>query len=176
MKIGIISDTHDNAPALDWIISYLNQHNISTAFHAGDLISPGNLILFEKKYHGELHFVFGNNDGERAKLAELAQQSKKITLHRQGMNLTFEHKRIFMHHYSSIGELMAQSGEFDLVIGGHDHTFRVKEYGDTLFVNPGSTTLLDAVLGDRSEKDNGFVILDLETMEHVRVMVGYRLS
>lgn len=171
MTIALISDTHDNTPALDWIISYLNQHEVSTAFHAGDLISPGNLKLFEKKYNGELHFVFGNNDGERAKLTELAQQSKKITLHRQGMNLTFERKKMFMHHYSSIGELVAQSGEFDLVIGGLDHTFRVREYGNTLFINPGTTTLVDEVLGDRSEKDKSFVILDLKTMEYERIMV-----
>lgn len=43
MKIAIISDTHDNSPAIVWIIEYLNENGITMALHAGDMINPGIL-------------------------------------------------------------------------------------------------------------------------------------
>lgn len=66
MKIAIMSDTHDNTPAIVWMIEYLNEQKIKTALHAGDMINPGILYRFRDHYLGQLHFVFGNNDGEKA--------------------------------------------------------------------------------------------------------------
>lgn len=49
MKIAIISDTHDNTPAIVWVIEYLNDQGISTAFHAGDIINPGIIRRFHEQ-------------------------------------------------------------------------------------------------------------------------------
>lgn len=172
MKIAIISDTHDNTQAVDWIIKYLHQHQITLAFHAGDIINPSNINLFEKTYQGELHFVFGNNDGEQGRTIRNISGSKKTFCYHEAMDKEFSGKRIFMNHYSSIVELVAQSNLFDVAIGGHDHNYRTKQYGKTLFVNPGTTSLADFYLGFRDESDKSFVVVDLETMEHERVMIA----
>jgi putative phosphoesterase len=171
MKIAIISDTHDNAQAVTWIIDQLNQQNISTAFHAGDIINPGIIKLFEEAYKGELHFVFGNNDGEMGRALKNIAQSNKTFCYFEAMDKELAGKRIFMNHYSSIVELVAQAEVFDLAIGGHDHNYRTKQYGKTLFINPGTTSLADYYLGRREKSDKSFVILDLQTMEHQRVMI-----
>lgn len=171
MKVAIISDTHDNSPAIVWIIEYLNQHNVSTALHAGDIINPGIIKRFIENYQGHLHFVFGNNDGEMALLSQRAAAAENCTCHLDVMKLELEDKKIFMNHYSRVSEAMANSNEFDVCIGGHDHRYRVEKYGETLFINPGNTTTKDKWLPQPADEESSIVILDLKTMDTERVMV-----
>lgn len=171
MKIAILSDTHDNTPAIVWIINYLNSHAIPMAFHAGDMINPGILFRFRDHYNGHLHFVFGNNDGEHALAERRSSESDNLTCHLSEMQLEIEGKKIFMNHFSSISELVAKSGEFDLTIGGHDHNYRVIKHAACLFVNPGNTVTKDEWLPQAEDRESSFVILDLVTMEHERVML-----
>lgn len=171
MHIAIMSDTHDNTPAIVWIIEYLNEHKITTALHAGDLINPGILHRFREHYRGQLHFVFGNNDGEQALLERRATASKNITCHLSEMRLEIEGRKIFMNHYSSISESVAKSGEFDIAVGGHDHLYRVIRHGNCLFVNPGNTVTKDKWLPQEPDKLSSFVILDLASMAHERVVL-----
>ena len=76
-----------------------------------------------------------------------------------------------MNHYSDISEVVAKSGEFDICIGGHDHQYRVVTHGKSMFINPGNTVTKDKWLPQEADKESSFVILDLETMEHERIMV-----
>lgn len=175
MKIAIISDTHDNSPAIVWIIEYLNEHKIPVALHAGDLINPGILFRFRDHYQGEFHFVFGNNDGEQTIAAQRSTEAKNITCHWHYADLEFDNRKIFMNHYSTIGEKIVKSGEYDLVIGGHDHQYRVIEHENSLFINPGNTVTKDKWLPQAADHESSFVILDTESMKHERVMVPTNL-
>jgi uncharacterized protein len=40
MKIGLISDTHDNIQSLHNAISLFNGKQVSFVFHGGDILSP----------------------------------------------------------------------------------------------------------------------------------------
>ncbi len=171
MKIAIISDTHDNFPAAVWIIEYLNSHKIPVALHAGDIINPGIIHRFIEHYTGNLHFVFGNNDGEKARLALKAEAASNATCHHSDMHLELDGKKIFMNHYSTIGELVAHSGTVDVAIGGHDHKYRVIPHGKSLFINPGNTVMQDKWSTDTVEKTIGFVILDTNDLSHERVTI-----
>ena len=171
MKIAIISDTHDNTPAIVWIIEYLNLHGISVAFHAGDMINPGVIRRFAQHYKGHLHFVFGNNDGEQALLEQRADAADNLTCYRQEMQLELGSKSIFMNHYSSLSENIAKSEVFDVCIGGHDHLYRVKNFGKSLFINPGNTVTKDKWLHQEPDKESSFVVFDLATLKHERVML-----
>lgn len=171
MKIAIISDTHDNTPAIVWIIEYLNQNNIEIALHAGDMINPGILYRFRDHYEGHLHFIFGNNDGEQTLAERRSNDADNLTCHNNEMQMKFEGKKIFMNHYSTISEPVAKSGDFDVAIGGHDHLFRVEKFDNCLFINPGNTVTKDKWLPQEPDKESSFVILDLETMEHERIML-----
>jgi hypothetical protein len=174
MNIAIISDTHDNLAAVQWIIEYLNRQEIITAFHAGDIIVPGVVKMFADHYKGHLHYIFGNNDGEQAKHMEIVQKNPdKLTLYLwAGMSQEFAGKKIFMNHYSEIAELVAKSGEYDLCIGGHDHQYRVIKHGNSLFVNPGNTLVKNSQQEEEtSDFQHSFVVLDLQNMTHERVMI-----
>src|SRR3989344_3654248 len=104
MKIALISDTHDNSPAVTWIIEYLNQNKIPVTFHAGDIINPTIITRFRDHFQGHLHFVLGNNDGEVMMLTQIADQAKNLTCHNKEMSLEIEGKHLFMNHYSTFAE------------------------------------------------------------------------
>lgn len=171
MKIAIISDTHDNTPAVVWIIEYLNEQNISVALHAGDLINPGIISRFIQHYQGHFHFIFGNNDGERTRSERQAASSDNATCHIEEMRIELEGKSIFMNHYSSISEEVAKSGTFDICIGGHDHEYRTNKHSKSLFINPGNTVTKDKWLPQEADKESSFVVLDLNTMNVERVLL-----
>ena len=171
MKIALISDTHDNTPAIVWIIEYLNQNTIETALHAGDMINPGILYRFKEHYNGHLHFIFGNNDGEQALAERRSDDAENLTCHLHELRTTIAGKTIFMNHYSSISESVAKSGEFDICIGGHDHQYRVNTHGTSLFINPGNTVTKDKWLPQEPDKESSFVVIDLKIMEYERVLL-----
>lgn len=171
MKIAIISDTHDNTPAVVWIIEYLNQHGIKLALHAGDLINPGILYRFQEHYLGHLHYIFGNNEGELLLAERRSATADNITCHNTMFRSEIAGRQIFMHHFSEVSELVAQSGQVDLAIGGHDHRFRVVEYGQTVFVNPDNTVTKDKWLPQEADKESSFVVFDLKTMQAERIML-----
>src|SRR3989338_2881615 len=174
MKIAILSDTHDNTQAIVWIIEYLNQQKINICLHAGDIINPGILFRFRDHYQGTLHFVFGNNDGEHAIWERRSSEAKNVTCHLNEMRIELNGRKIFMNHFSSIGESVVKSGDFDLVIGGHDHRYRVIEKNSSLFMNPGNTVTKDKWLPQSQlpqDKESGFVVIDLKTMKFERIML-----
>lgn len=175
MTIALLSDTHDNTPAIVWIIEYLNEHHIEMALHAGDMINPGILFRFRDHYQGHLHFVFGNNDGEQAIAIRRTAETKNLTCHLQEMRLELDGKKLFMNHYSSISESVAKGGEFDVCIGGHDHQYRVVPHGSSLFINPGNTVTKDKWLPQAADEESSFVLLDLVTLKTERIMVPTNL-
>ena len=46
MKIGLISDTHDNIQNIRKAISLFNDKNVSFVIHAGDIVSPEAVEAF----------------------------------------------------------------------------------------------------------------------------------
>src|SRR5215213_7004454 len=69
MKIGIISDTHDDIDNVQNAIEIFREERVECIIHAGDFIFPGVIDEF-KKLKDELPLssiigVLGNNDGEK---------------------------------------------------------------------------------------------------------------
>lgn len=62
MKIGLISDTHDNIQNIQNAISLFNDKHVSFVIHAGDIVSPEAV---EASTGMKLIGVLGNNDLER---------------------------------------------------------------------------------------------------------------
>ena len=72
MKIGIISDTHDNVPKVKEAVTIFNEEGVDLVIHAGDYIAPfavAPLNNLKCDYVG----VFGNNDGEKLGLNRVSQ-------------------------------------------------------------------------------------------------------
>jgi uncharacterized protein len=64
VKIGVISDTHDDIENTEKAIKIFNLKKVDHVFHAGDYVYPGVISLF-KKLNKETKFcgVRGNNAG-----------------------------------------------------------------------------------------------------------------
>ena len=133
MKIGVISDTHDNLPKIKKAVELFNKEGAQLVIHAGDIIAP-----FAAEAMSELRCrviaVLGNNDGEKIILARKFEDIGE--LHANMAQIEISGKKIAVVHYSDSVEALVASGQFDIVIYGHTHKIDVRQ-GKTLVVNPG---------------------------------------
>jgi uncharacterized protein len=131
MRIGILSDSHDNMPAIAKAVGVFNDMEVAHVLHAGDLVSPFVSIPL-KELNMDFTAVFGNNDGERVGLANVF----KGRIHRPPFALEIAGKKVLlMHEPDTLGALVA-SGHFDAIVYGHTHEPDIR-IGRTLVVNPG---------------------------------------
>jgi uncharacterized protein len=65
MKIGIISDTHDDLDSVRQAVLLFKKENVDLVIHAGDYVYPGVVEKFADLPNARLVGVLGNNDGEK---------------------------------------------------------------------------------------------------------------
>ncbi|NLV75093.1 MAG: metallophosphoesterase family protein [Chloroflexi bacterium] len=135
MRIAIISDIHDNLWELQRVLQTISAHDALLCL--GDFCSPFTLTTIAEGFHGPVHAVFGNNDGDRLALARVAERAPNLTLHGFSMHLLLDGRRIAGNHYPEIAQPLAESGQYDLVCHGHDHQRCHDRIGETWLVNPG---------------------------------------
>ncbi len=153
MRIGIISDSHDDMTAIEKAVDLLNAENVSHVIHAGDLTSPFTFELFSG-LRCKLTGIFGNNDGDRLLLREKSGGN----LFPQPLIMPFDGKRTVVVHEPDLVNALADSGHYDLVIYGHTHRPDTRKMKGTLIVNPGKLARLH-------KGGSTFAILDMESME-----------
>ncbi len=157
MKIAILSDTHDNLETLTRALPGLQEAD--AVLHCGDVCSPFTLKrLAEGIGATPVHLVWGNNDGDRRMLAEIAAQAGNAHLHGEFADFTLGDLRVAMSHYPEVARAVAASGQYGLVCYGHDHHAHEERLGATLLLNPGE---LAGVLTGRAT----WVLLDTATGE-----------
>ena len=133
MKIGIISDTHDNMPKIAAAVHLFNDEKVDLVLHAGDFISPitaDKFATLESSFIG----VFGNNDGERLYLTKRFEKIGPI--YPDYHEFEFDGKRGVIMHEPKFIDALVKSGAYDLIIYGHTHEIDIRE-GKTLVINPG---------------------------------------
>ncbi len=134
MKIGILSDTHDNLPKIKKAVEIFNQEKVELVLHAGDFTSPFTSKEF-KNLNSPLKGVFGNNDGDKLYLQEKFKEIGELYV---GVYQTIlNNKNIIMLHKEELIDALAKSQKFDLIIYGHTHRFDLRKIGGTLIINPG---------------------------------------
>jgi len=131
MKIGIMSDSHDNLPAIAKAVSVFNDAEVSLVIHAGDLVAP---FVSRPLADLEMDFVavFGNNDGERFGLSRVFGEK----IHRPPYELDYNGKKILILHEPDNLDALVASGYFDAIIYGHTHDVDIRK-GRTIVINPG---------------------------------------
>lgn len=142
MKVAILSDAHDGLANFKQALKTIHDMGIKTVLFCGDFNAPPMLLPFKDFPDMKAEVVFGNNDGDRFRMAMLAQNIPNITLHGEYAALEVGGKRIGMTHYPFYAEAMAKSGDYNMVAFGHDHEARVLNFGDCLAVNPGAMNML----------------------------------
>ena len=136
MKIAILSDTHDNVQTLARALPDLRDADV--VLHCGDVCSPFTLKrLAEGVASKPVHLVWGNNDGDRRMLAEIATHAGNVHLHGEFADFTLGDLRVAMSHYPAVARAVAASGQYGLVCYGHDHHAHEERVGATWLLNPG---------------------------------------
>ncbi|MBT8243804.1 MAG: metallophosphoesterase [Winogradskyella sp.] len=137
MKIGIYSDIHDNISNLEKTLQYFKNNAIEHTFFCGDFCSPipakviGNSGIIT-------HCVFGNGDGDRYTIKNLAfNQFKNLKLNNEYAVIELNNKKIAMTHYPFYANSLARTGDYNLVLCGHTHEAKVEQIKETWLINPG---------------------------------------
>jgi uncharacterized protein len=133
MRLGILSDIHDNLWNLGPAIDHLNEA-ADVVLCCGDLCSP--FVMDElKKFHGPVHIVFGNNDADLFRITR--KSDSRVQVHGELFEAEFGGRRIAMQHFDNIAKGLAASGLYDLVCYGHNHRISLARVNETVVVNPG---------------------------------------
>lgn len=141
MLIGIISDSHDNIDNLIRALEWFTRQGVTTLFHCGDVCAPSTFMkIVVGKFPGTIHHVFGNVDGDRFLIHKLVSESERdnVYLHGEFGQIEIDGKKIALNHYPDIAKRLAESGAYDLVCYGHNHTQAVETVGKTTLLNPGT--------------------------------------
>jgi uncharacterized protein len=130
MKIGIVSDSHDNVPALISAVETLRNAGAAVLLHAGDIIAPFTARVLND-FPGPVHAVYGNNDGERAGLRKFLPEIADGPL-----ELSIGGKRILLvHDVTQVPDVSAK--RVYAVVHGHTHKHEDALRGGARYINPG---------------------------------------
>lgn len=138
MKIGIMSDTHDNLPAVDAAVKRFNEENVELVLHAGDYVSPFVIPRF-KSLEAKLVGVFGNNDGDHEFLKAKFKENPNLEIRGFFAKIEIDSVKIALLHGNDqeLVNSLADFSTFDVIVHGHSHTAEIKKKNGTLKVNPG---------------------------------------
>lgn len=136
MRIGIVSDTHDRGEAVSEAVRLLAEQQVELILHCGDIESPDTVKLFQPV---PTHFVFGNWDKDRVKLAAAIKAIGGQYNESFGA-IELAGKRIAWVHSHERHQLyqLERSDYFDYVFYGHTHVREQHRTGRTVVANPGA--------------------------------------
>ena len=130
MIIGLVSDTHDNLPAIGRAVDFFNAKKTGYVLHAGDFVAPF-AVKAVMKLSCEWQGVFGNNDGEHQGMT--AASAGRI--HAAPLRIELGGRQIVVVH--SLAQVDPAKVKADLVVCGHTHQPQVSRQGKVTIVNPG---------------------------------------
>lgn len=187
MKIGIITDTHENLEHIEKAVSFFNENNVEIVFHAGDIISPITFVEF-RKLRAKFIGVFGNNDGEKFYLKE--KFSPIGNIYEDSYETSIDGIKLVMYHKPICHNAILLSNFYDIIIYGHTHEIDIragqeifkpekKEFilqtfkcnNTPIIVNPGEccsmlTGMSSAVIFDTETKEICFKYLYIDPKFH----------
>ena len=152
MKIGLLSDTHDNLANARAAARLFAREGIATLLHCGDVCGPA---VVEALAGFDVYFAQGNMDRMPAlgmAVEALAGPGRLARLH----DLVLDGFRVALIHGDDGGLLrhLIRSGEYAYVLYGHTHRRADRRAGPTRVINPGA-------LGGTRREPRSVCILDL---------------
>ena len=159
MKIGVMSDSHDNLPAIRRALARFEAEGAECIIHAGDIVAPFSVKEL-LKFKGPVYGCFGNNDGEKAGIRALwpavAEPPCEVRLGGRRILLTHDEAAL-----QKAPELLERA---EVVIFGHSHKIVPGERrrGGPVRLNPGEC-------GGWLTGMSTVAILDTDTLE-VRIL------
>lgn len=156
MKIGIISDTHDNLDNLEVALNILATEGVTNILHCGDVCGAD---VVQRLASFEVWIAQGNMDrGIRLAwtVEETLGRGRLAWFHKPTLG---GYPAVVIHgDNEEVLSNLITSGEHAYVFHGHTHRRRDQTIGRTRVINPGA-------LGGMRYQTRSFCILDLETGE-----------
>jgi putative phosphoesterase len=152
MKIGILSDTHNNAANTRDALAIFQAEGISRLVHCGDMTTGQIVMLFAG---WDVTFVLGNGD---LFVQELNTAAGLIGVQppRPVASLTLDGLPVAVVHGHHDLERLIRQQDHRYVLHGHTHRRRDERIGSTRVINPGA-------LGGRRIEPRSVAVLDLAT-------------
>jgi putative phosphoesterase len=154
MRIGVVSDTHNNLKNVRRIVELFNSAGVERVIHTGDISQPKTLDAFAA-LNAPMVGVFGNNDEEREGLCD--------AIARHGFDfcdpplfLDWHQRRILVVH-DPLELVGVHTPEQDLVLHGHTHRQRIERVKKQLIFNPGECA-------GHMQGYNSVGVIDLESL------------
>ncbi len=135
MKIGILSDTHDQVERTSEAVSALIRAGVEMLIHCGDITQPA---IVHECAGLPTTYVFGNNDYDHAGLLRTIKATGGISLGRGG-TIDIDGRTIGVTHGDSGREIsrLADANP-DYFLSGHTHHADDERRGTTRWINPGA--------------------------------------
>jgi putative phosphoesterase len=154
MRIGIVSDTHDQLRNVASIVAIFEAARVARVVHTGDITQPKTLRAFAG-LTVPLVGVYGNNDREREGLA-LACTETGADFVDGPRELAWAGRRVLVTHDPK--ELAADRLlGCDVLLHGHEHRPTLERRDGVLIVNPGECA-------GHLKGYNAVGVLDLDTL------------
>jgi putative phosphoesterase len=155
MKIGVVSDTHNQLGNVRRIVELLNGAGVERVVHTGDITEARTLAVLAE-LEAPLVGVYGNNDVERDALQAAAARFG-FTLSDPPLELVWAERRILVVHDPR--DLPAAGADAtDLALHGHTHRRAIERRAGRLLFNPGECA-------GQLAGHNAVGLVDLATLE-----------
>ena len=141
MRIGILSDTHDDLPRTRSAVAELRSHGAEVLVHCGDLTTQA---IAAECAVCPLYFVFGNHDCDSVPELLQAAEVHGATCLRWGGEFSLAGKRIAVVHghlTMDLRPLLAAAPDY--LLSGHSHIAADWMQGTTRRINPGAVIEAD---------------------------------
>lgn len=135
MKLGILSDTHDQVARTARAMELLRGEGAEAVVHCGDLTGPE--VVFECAML-PAYYVFGNNDFDEGKIRVAVEETGGVLLGRGGF-VQLDGRRVAVTHGDVTAEVrrLLAAGP-DYLLYGHSHLAADARDGPTRRINPGA--------------------------------------
>lgn len=159
MKIGVISDTHNNLSNMIFGLNTFQEEGIDTIIHCGDLT---DLDMVAHLAEFRVIFAFGNMDyatgAIKGRLMQMREDNYAGMIFRgdlSGISIAVTHS-----HIDGILMELVRENHYQWLFHGHTHEKRDEVVQGVRIVNPGA-------LGGMGREPHSFCIVDLDA-EDVR--------
>ena len=155
MRIGVVSDTHDNARNVERIVEVLRGAEVERLVHTGD-VTRGRTLETLTRLGVPIFGVYGNNDVLRDEFDEVAVRHE-IFFAEPPVEFRWDGRNILVVH-DPLDIEPALRDDHGLVLHGHNHRRVVDRTEDRLTFNPGECA-------GQMEGRNAVGVVDLATLE-----------
>lgn len=156
MRIGVVSDTHNNLKNVAKIVELLNEAGVDRVIHTGDVTQAKTLDVFAH-LDAPLYGVYGNNDEERDTLDAAIRRHDFEFCEPPFITTWHDRQIIVVHDPLEFDGHLAEHHE--LALHGHTHRYRLEDWGDrTTIFNPGECA-------GHMQGFNAIGVVDLTTLQ-----------